>query len=307
MKHILLLSIILFRFSVFAQNHEYVYRNPADSSFNCYLKVFPETESIKGLIVKDLSGLPDMAKPSSYKITDLSSMVGFMTLITCTSTQFPELFTSDSDMVLLDEIIHEVIEKHKIPKENIFIGGMSVSGTRALRFAQYCAQGKSDIKIRGVFAVDPPLDLARFYNSASNHKKNFTDGMLWEANWMIPFFDSIFGGGPDQQYESYKNASVFTHTDTLGGNALLLKDTDIILFHEPDIDWWIKERGASYYDINSYDIAAFTVLLKKSGSDRVELITTSGMGFDKKGNRKPHSWSIVDEEYLINWIVKRVK
>jgi hypothetical protein len=37
----------------------------------------------------------------------------------------------------------------------------------------------------------------------------------------------------------------------------------------------------------------------------IELIETSGKGFDRAGNRHCHSWTIVDEEYLINWILAR--
>ncbi|MEM6265064.1 MAG: hypothetical protein AAGI38_21325 [Bacteroidota bacterium] len=292
---------------VLAQKVEYVYRNPNDSSVNCYLKIFPNTPSTKGLIVRDYSNLPDVSKRPSYKIVQLLAEAGFMTLITNTSRQFPELFTADSTMHLLDEIIHEVLTAHDIPEQNIFIGGISASGTRALRYAQYCAAGKSDIRVRGVFVVDSPLDLARFYKSAFYHKKHFTGGMLSEANYMLPLFNSLFGGSPAEYPESYLNGSVFSHQDSIGGNAHLLKDTDIVIFHEPDIDWWIKERGCSYYDINSYDLVAFTVLQKALGNEGIELITTTGKGFDKHGSRKPHSWTIVDEQYLIDWILERTE
>jgi len=307
MKAILLPIILAISFSVSGQRFEYVYKNPADSTFNCYLKIFPETDSIKGLIIRDYSNLPDITKKSPYQLVQLSSKAGMMTLITNTSRQFPELFTSDTILRLLDEMVLEVVKQHDIPTDNIFIGGISSSGTRALRYAQYCAEGKSIIKINGVFVVDSPLDLERFYNSAFYNKKNFTDGMLWEANLMIPLFDSLFSGSPKEHYKAYRNSSVFSQTDSLGGNAPLLKNTDILIFHEPDIDWWINERGCSYYDINSYDLVAFTLLLKKMGNQNVDLITTREKGFDRNGIRKPHSWTIVDEDYLMNWILTRIE
>jgi hypothetical protein len=306
MELIHLIFCLIFSLTCFGQQYEYVYRNPADNSFNCYLKFYPKTDSIKGLIVRDYSRLFDAEEKSPYQFTDLALEAGMMVLITNTSKQFPELFTADSTMAILNEIILEVVNEHNIPEENIFIGGISASGTRALRFAQYCAEGKSRIKIRGVFVVDSPLDLERFYNSAFHHKKNFSKGMLWEAKLMVPLLDSLFGGSPNEKYESYKNASVFSHADPNGGNASFLKNTDIIIFHEPDIDWWIRERGCSYFDINSYDLAAFTVLLKGLGNENIDLITTTGKGFDRKGNRKPHSWTIVDEQHLMNWILERV-
>ncbi|MCB0495852.1 MAG: hypothetical protein KDC79_06930 [Cyclobacteriaceae bacterium] len=291
----------------YGQHHEYVYRNSSDSSFNCYLKLFPKTDTIRGLIIRDYSKLFDAKEKSPYEFTELALEAGMMILITNTSNQFPELFISDSTIKLLDEMVQEVVSDHRIPEDNIFMGGISSSGTRALRYAQYCAQGKSKTKIRGVFVVDSPLDLERLYNSALHHKKNFTDGMLWEANLILPMFKSIYGGSPKEHYDAYRNSSVFSHTDSLGGNAVFLKNTEIIIFHEPDIDWWIKERGCSYYDINSYDLAAFTVFMKNLGNQTIELITTSGMGFDREGKRKPHSWTIVDEHYLLDWILKRIR
>lgn len=131
--------------------------------------------------------------------------------------------------------------------------------------------------------------------------------MLDEAKLMLPMFDSLFGGSPQDHPEAYLRSSVFSHADSVGGNAALLKNTDMILFHEPDIDWWIKERGCSYYDINSYDLAAFTVLQKNLGNTGVTLVTTSGKGFDRQGHRKPHSWTIVDEDYLLQWILERTE
>ena len=298
-----LLSITCFSYG---QTNEYVYKNPKDSTFNCYLKIYPETKNIRGLVVRDYTNLPDTARQSPYQFQQLCSQAGLMTLYTNTSNSFPELFESDLTMKRLDDIILEVVKNHNIPADNIFIGGISASGARALRYAEYCAQGKSTININGAFAVDSPLDLARFYTSIAAHRQNLKAGMLEEADFMPPVFHKLFGGGPDENYEAYKSGSVFTHSDSLGGNAVYLKSTAIILFHEPDIDWWLEERGASYYDINSYDLAAFTALLRQLGNENVELITTTGKGFDRAGDRRCHSWTIVDEEYLVNWIKGRL-
>lgn len=307
MKLILLFLFLLTSIDLYSFEYEYVYRNNNDSTTNCYLKIYPTTDEIKGIVVRDFTNLPDMTRKSYYNFLELSSEAGYLTLITNTSKQYPELYTSDSVMQLLDEMIHEVLIAEQLPADNIFIGGISASGTRALRYAQYCNRGKSDIKPKGVFVVDSPLDLGRFHNSAIKHKDNFSGGMLTEANWMIPYFNKLFGGTPSDVPEKYINGSVFSHPDSLNYNASTLKNTSIILYHEPDIDWWIEERGASYYDINSFDIAAFTIFQKKIGNNDIELVTTSGKGYDKKGKRKPHSWSIVDEKYLLNWIIERTE
>lgn len=285
-----------------AQSHDYVYRNPQDSSFNAYLKVYPQAGPIKGLIVRDYSRLPDMRKASPYRFLDLCRKAGYLTLYTNTSPHFPEFFTDDRTLALLDTMIHEVIAEHDIPRDKIYMGGISASGARALKYAQYCASGKSDLRLAGVFAVDAPLDLERFYHSATAHQQYFKAGMLVEAQMMVDYFDRFFSGDHGTKTTAFRGASVFSHADSLGGNASLLGHTPILIFHEPDIDWWMEERGCSYVDINSYDLVAFAVCLKSLGHQDLEIIATSGMGFDRQGNRNPHSWTIVDEDYLLAWL-----
>ena len=81
----------------------------------------------------------------------------------------------------------------------------------------------------------------------------------------------------------------------------------IVLYHEPDVDWWVKERAADWNDFNSIDIVSCYLQIRRLGGTSVELVTTHGKGFDAQGNRQPHSWSIVTEPDLVRWIVDTVK
>ncbi|MGB1004499.1 MAG: hypothetical protein ACPGVC_09725, partial [Salibacteraceae bacterium] len=294
----------------FGQKSEYTYRNPLDSSFNCYLTVLPENTSIKGLLIRDFSRLPKLPSDRSYpfKWRDLALENGFLVLYTVSSNYFPELFYDEKPLILLDDMVYEVVKKYNIPSQNIFIGGISASGTRALKYTQFCNQGKSrfGIKISGVFSVDSPLDLERFYFSALKHHKYFKKGMKSEAELVQKVFMERLGN-PYENKESYTQASVYSASDNDGGNAKQLKKSSVLMFHEPDIDWWSNERGASYFDMNSFDIAGMYVYLLAQNHMDIELITTSGLGFDRNGNRNCHSWTIVDEKYLINWMVTRLK
>jgi len=304
------INIIDLKFdSLRGQTFEYVYKNKNDSSYNCYLKVIPNSKQIKGLVIRDFSTLPDISKASPYQFTYLCTEEDLMTIYTVSSNKFPEFFISDAVISILDDIVSEVIKEHKIPDKNIFIGGISASGTRALRYAQYCEQGKSKygIKIKGVFSVDSPLDLARFYESVHSNRNNFKAGMKWEADLMNNVFEQLFSGSPNKFENQYLKASVFSHKDSLGGNAQYLKNVNIIVYHEPDIDWWLKERGSSYFDINSYDIAAFVLKLWSLTNKSVEIVTTTNKGYDRNGNRNCHSWTIVDEVNLIRWIKKQIE
>lgn len=293
----------------YGQQYKYVFKNSKDSTSNCYLTVLPSSEEIRGLVIRDYSSIPDTSKKTPYKFNKLCLDSGFMIVYTVSSGYFPEFFYNDSTINLLDGMVSEVVQKYNIPRNAIFIGGISASGARALRYAEYCEQGKSKfgIKIRGVFSVDSPLDLERFYNSIEKHRHTFKAGMLWEAELMTKVFKEKMGGSPAEFPEKYLNVSVFSHRDSLGGNAKFLKNVNVILFHEPDIDWWIQERGSSYYDMNSYDIAALVVKMKELGSTTIDLITTTGKGFEPNGSRNCHSWTIVDENLLINWMLSKIK
>ncbi len=312
MYRLLILLFFLIVNLTFGQEYNYVYKNKEDSTNNCYLSITPpDSIEVKGLLVRDYSSLPTLpsSKPYPYKWRDLALENGLIVLYTVTSNYFPELCYTDEPLKRLDVIINEVIKKYNVSEDNIFIGGISSSGTRALRFSQYCAMGlsKYNTKINGVFSVDSPLDLERFYNSVEQHKENFTDGMLWEANLMTKVFKEQFSDSPSIIPEVYRGRSVFSYTNPKESNAKWLMNTSLIFFHEPDIEWWIHERGATYFDINSYDIAGLYNYLKLSNHKDVELVTTTQKGFNRKGERNCHSWTIVDEVYLIDWILKRIE
>lgn len=306
----LTLLLLLLSYSAHSQTtYEYIFNNPNDSSYNCSLTILPDSGGIKGLIVRDYTSLPDIAatNPSPYQWRKLALNKGFAIVYTTTSDFFPGLCYTEDGLVLLDELLHQVIQKHTIPTQNIFIGGLSASGTRAMRYAQYCEQGKSKygIHINSVFSVDSPLDLERFYQSVKNNKKNFKAGMLEEAQLMEVVFPLKLGSLPENA-AAYRKNSVYSYLDSTGGNAKYLLNTPILLFHEPDIDWWLAERGCTYLDINSFDVVGLYNWLKQNGHIDIELVTTTHKGFDRNGNRKCHSWTIVDEEYLIQWMVNRL-
>jgi hypothetical protein len=307
MKGTVLSLLLLLASSGYAQTYSYVYRNQQDSTINCYLALIPGTGEIRGLVVRDYSSLPDTSNASPFRLQKLMAQSGLMTLYTVTSKAVPGLYYDDAGPALLDDIIHEVMTRYRIPGQNLFLGGISASGTRALRFTQYCNEGKSKYgtSVSGVFAVDSPLDLERFYKSAQANRSNFKKGMLTEANLVLKAFPTYLGT-PEENPDSYRKVSVYSQSDTAIGNVKYFKDVSLIIFHEPDIDWWIRERGASYFDINSFDIAGFVVKLQKAGNTDVELVTTTGKGFDRNGERKPHSWTIVDEDHLAEWIIRRL-
>lgn len=292
-----------------AQKVFYEYMDPQDSSKFCSMLILPDEGKVEALLVRDYSQLPPAINPPNYPFQwrKLALRSGIAVLYTVSSTTFPELYYSQDGLIRLDKLIHLALTKHAIPNENIFIGGMSASGTRAMRYTQYCNAGRSNhgINIAGVFSVDSPLDLERFYYSVQRNGDRFKAGMHEEAKMMRQVFSEQFGGSPKTHQKEYRDASVYSHLDEKGGNGKWLLPTPTLLIHEPDIDWWSNERGAAYYDINSFDMAGLYTFLKNQGHEDVVMLTTTGKGFNRKGERNCHSWSIVDEELLINWLLSQ--
>ncbi|MEZ4804400.1 MAG: hypothetical protein R2852_02655 [Bacteroidia bacterium] len=283
---VLLLTLSTLTQTLQAYSIKTVYKNSSDSSVNCYTVLVPETKQVRGLLIRDYSSLPPYQDSAKFRLDELVDGKGIVIAYVVSSTYFPELFYHDTVVHVLDEIVEEILVKYKIPRQNIFTGGISSSGTRALRYAQYCEQGKSKYKhkVKAVFVVDSPLDLERFYWSAVRNEKSFTDGMLWEAKLMQTVFPYQMGGTPVEKLDAYRSASVFSASDSTGGNAVHYKNLPILIFHEPDIDWWMNERGAGYYDINSIDLVGFALKLKQLGNEQVIVKTTTGKGFDKTDN-----------------------
>lgn len=299
-----ILGLIILSEHVHAQTFSYAYFNQQDSTYYSSLLILPQKDSIKGLVVRDYTSLPDTTtwKPNGFAQKCLHS--GYAYLITNSSNYFPELCYSDTVLHRIDTMVHHALSAHSIPKQNVFVGGISASGTRAFKYAGFCEKGMShfDIKIAGIFGVDPPLDLVRFYQ-AVHHSDSFMAGMAEEAVLKDRVFEEKMGN-PKDDWIKYYETSVFTHQHFTGGNAHDYLRIPIILFHEPDLDWWWQERGARYSDINSIDIDRFYDYLTDLGKSNMEVVATSEKGYDKHGNRKCHSWSIIDEEYLIEWILK---
>jgi hypothetical protein len=265
-------------------------------------------DTVNALMVIDFTSLPDPKKAADAPVHRAALDKGIAVLYTSCSEYFPDLFLDDDGPECLDALIESIRADKGWIELPVFVGGLSAQGTRALRYAAYCASGRSisGKPVDGVFVVDSPLDLDRFYRAEDAHGSRFINGMEQEADLVMRVLAEQLGGTPDDVPEAYQFASVFTHDHEEGGNAHHLLQTPIIFFTEPDMNWWINERNATYVDINAYDLVACTQFLRANGNDDVNLHITSGRGFDSDGNRKPHSWSIVDESVLTDWMLRRI-
>lgn len=302
MRYLTILILFFSSKSVIAQQVHIVFKNPKDSSQNFYVVRTPKYP-IKGLLVLNDRALSDSAKKKAYNM-------GICTVTVIPTSNYLQNLTSNSLLITVDEMIHETVTRYKIPKNKVIIGGMSVAGTGAVRYVQYCFTKKSAdcIKPIAVFAIDPPLDYERLWNEAENSvKRNFNKDAVDEGKALMKFLKETMHGTPKTNINSYRLNSPFCYSDSSNRNAGLLKNVAVRLYVEPDITWWIENRGKDYHDINAIDNAALINQLSLAGNDKAELITTTNKGYQEDGTRHPHSWSILDEDKLLTWCEKMFK
>ena len=217
-----------------------------------------------------------------------------------------EFFFENERMQEIEEYIHHVIENHNISKDNLMYCGMSLAGTRALKLAKFGQQSTSKFKIRprAIAICDAPLDMVRFYKeSVKANNLKFHYAAANEGKWVSAYLSKNLGGSPEESLEAYINYSPYSYIADDGGNAKYYSNIAIRTYTEPDVNWWITNRGKDYYGMNSVDKAGLINQLRILGNDNAELIITDDKGYRPDGSRHPHSWSIVDEKELVDWFL----
>jgi hypothetical protein len=217
-----------------------------------------------------------------------------------------EFFFEESKMKEMEGYVYEAITKNKIPKDNMLYCGMSLEGTRALKLAAFSQTSQSRYKLipKAIAICDAPLDMVRNYHECKKASDlNLNPIGASESEWVSSYIRSNLRGTPEEVLSAYISYSPFCYTAENGGNAKAFKNIYLRCYTEPDVNWWIENRGRDYYGMNAIDLAALVNQLKILGSKKAELITTIGKGFREDGSRHPHSWSIVDEKELVEWFV----
>ena len=228
------------------------------------------------------------------------------TLFITTDNPVEYLF-EESKMKELEGYINEAIIKNNIPKDNMLYCGMSLAGTRALKMAVFSQTKESEYKLipKAIAICDAPLDMVRNYNECKKASQlNLNPIGASESEWVSSYLKTNLRGTPQESLDAYIAYSPFCYTAENGGNAKAFKNIYLRCYTEPDVNWWIENRGRDYYGMNAVDLAALVNQLKILGSKKAELIITAGKGIREDGTRHPHSWSIVNENELIEWFTR---
>ena len=173
----------------------------------------------------------------------------------------------------------------------------------SLLMGDYLAGTGSSIMPKGVFAVDSPIDILGLYeNSKKNVRRDLSDVSVQESKMIIDIMDAKFGK-PEEGIEKYEKYAVFTTRTDNVQNLSNLKGIQIRLYTEPDQEWWKANRGYDYEETNSYFFEQLYKELSVQPGYQVEYIPTANRGYRSSGERHPHSWSIVDVDQLVEWML----
>ncbi len=262
-----------------------------------------KTENQKGLLIL-FPCFPCDAKNtlSEFKIEEISVKNGFSVL----AMNFNQhLYLNQKEKQELAKQLTKIVREQNLSEKNIFIGGFSSGGNVSLLISDYLIKNESLIQPKGVFIVDSPIDFLGLYKtSEKNLKRNFSEISVQESTWIKNMFDKEFGN-PANGITNYEQNSPYTFETQNIDNLKGLEKLKIRLYTEPDIKWWNKNRENDFEDLNAFYIQNLSKKLKNEfEKNSVELINTENRGYRANGERHPHSWSIVNEKDLINWMLK---
>ena len=318
MQKILLTIGLLICFSCYGQQTERVViakedpynlyaSNGKDSATLFYEKIIPKGKPAGVLVILPGGGETIEEVKQQISLHTLAVQKNLLVLIPClnwgTTRREPE-------HQFLDAMFRQVMEAHQVPKEKVVMGGFSNGGMIALTYAQKAQRerGSTLITPRAVFGVDPPLDYAHLWNHCvKDIERNVSEVAVAEGKWIIENYTKDFGGSPEAFRENYVKYSIYSYSEKDGGNAKYLTRTPVLLYTEPDIMWQMENRSRDYYDLNCVDIAAMINYLKLNGNKDAQLVVTSNKGRRLNGKQHPHSWSIMDSQQCLSWILKQLE
>lgn len=204
----------------------------------------------------------------------------------------------------LDRMTQDIKERFNLQDKPFVVGGFSMGGSAAVKFAERAMPQPVCI-----FAIDSPLDFERFYYAQQRDVEVYRKGLDEGDSIYVKLLNDIvgiMGSTPQVNIESYHQLSPYSLSDTSHQAIRALKDVPVRVYIEPAEQWWLDNRQTDVLGLNVLDATAMINDLRLLGNKRAELIVTRDKG--RRGEKyHPHSWTIVDNKELIEWIKTNLK
>jgi hypothetical protein len=308
MKKTIILSVTyLITLCSFGQTKEFIYLNPKDSSTNYFIAYKPSGQA-KGLLLllTSFGETPEIAS-NETDIQNIALREGYLTVFASLQLGTQTFFIDSLSQTTLDQFIPNIQKRYKLTDKPFYFGGFSLGGSGVVKYAERAYSQTNIARPKAIFAIDPPLDFERMYYSLQNSIRNGTsEASKQEANYFIKRLEYEFQSTPQVDNKPFQTISPYSFSDTSQKNIRSLANCPILLISEPDIIWQMEERNRSIYDLNTLDCSLAINSLRLLGNKRAQLILTTGKGYRKlTGKRNPHSWSIIDSEQTIKWLLSQ--
>lgn len=287
----------------FKPKTETVFLDPTDTSKNRYTILYPPKLPWKGYLFL-IPGFGETAE-NVMQQTDLPNKLalnGILTIIPTFQDGVLSLGEDSLSQQSFDNIIKDVTSKHHLMDQKWYVGGFSIGGSCAIKYAE-----NAKMKPTAVFAIDPPLDFERFYKAAKRDIRLSKDREPNPENvYMIDRLEKETGGSPTTHLAEYYQLSPYSFSDTTQTAIKKIRHLPLRIYTEQDIQWWLKERDADATSMNATECSAMINELHRLGNPKATLITTQNKGYRKPDHRRhPHSWSIVNNDELIKWLLQQ--
>ena len=302
------LAVIFSFVSVFAfgQQKETIYRNAKDSMSNYFIAYKP-SGSINGLLLllTSFNETPEIASQET-NIHEIAASKGIITIFASLQMGRQTFFIDNVSQETIDELIVDIQKKYDVLNKPLYLGGFSLGGSGVVKYAERAFSSATLVRPNAIFSIDPPLDFERMYYSLEYTVRNSSvEISKAEANYFIERIQYEFQSTPNVNKLPFWKISPYSFSDTLQANVKSLVNCPILLLSEPDIIWQMEQRNRSMYDLNTLDCSLVINSLMLLGNKNAKLVLTQNKGFRKlTGRKNPHSWSIADGDYVVNWLLQ---
>lgn len=313
-KHLLILTLAILLVSILIYScgkndiqTRKIYLQPGDTFLNYYKAIIPRKRPEAFLFLIPGYGETPESMLLQTTLPFKAASKGILTIIPQLGDG-PYSFGIDSfSQLTLENLVSHIDSIYQLKGNPIFFGGFSLGGSCAIKYAQGSIRNNSCIRPTAIFAIDPPLDFERVYNASKRLiRLHHAKGPVDEARLLIEKLEQHMPGDPATSITNYHKLSPYSQSDTNQSAIRCLQQLPLRIYAEPDINWWTNERGQDLSNMNVLDASRFINELRLLGNRRAQLVLTQNRGFRHPNHaRHPHSWSIVDDAELLNWLMNQ--
>ena len=303
-------TVILFTMclnsAVSGQYAEKIWLDKSDPVYGYYTLIKPSSGRVQGaLILLDGFGGNADGFMAETRIHNVAWANDIVTVGVPTNTS---MYADQTMIKLLNQVSTTLIATYGLRKDQFAIGGMSSGGTIALRYAELCKERPAQFPIEpnAVFVIDSPVDLIGLYElSEKEIKKNYAGWWINESKMIIDRFRKELGD-KKTDVNRYNEVSPFWKDKDGVGNEQYLKEVAVRTYHDADVSWFIQNRRRSLYETNMLNASELINRLVLMGNNQAEFMISKVPGKRSDGTRHPHSWNVVDEIELVQWIKEKL-